>query len=594
MDRQTRIALGLMLLLFIVYMSYVSRFRPEPSSTGAPADSLATEELVETDGATPPAEFGAPADSPPPLRSEDTGSAGFGDQVQPQREIVVQTQSVRYTLASRGALLKSVELLNYEGIDSEFVQLIGPKEDGRLDGVLAVNFGDPGRPIASVDWDFAVDLPAGVDSLYLRAGEEASLIFSVADGAGGELTKTFLFKGEGYELGLELEARLQGGLAGVDGVMIDWSEGLLSTEKNRKDDVSSFNNYYLVGDKQEKRSLKNFKEADGRASLGERSPEGTLQWAATRSKYFLAALLPDQLQSATATLVGDNEDQYLGFIAEFPLRAGRDYFGESFRVYTGPLLYEELKSYDRGLESLVDMGKLVRPISLAMKWIMDFLSRFIPNYGVIIILLSVLTKVAFYRLTHKSFKSMKDMQAVQPKMKELQEKYKGDREKLNKATMELYKEHGVNPLGGCLPLLLQMPVFFALYRLLRGAVELRGAGFVGWIDDLSTADVLFTLPFSIPFLGDAFSVLPILMGASMWVQQKLGGSGMGMGDGTSPAAGQMAAMNKIMPIFMTFIFYRMPSGLVLYWLVNNILTAVQQYYIHKGMDADAKVVTAKA
>jgi YidC/Oxa1 family membrane protein insertase len=255
-----------------------------------------------------------------------------------------------------------------------------------------------------------------------------------------------------------------------------------------------------------------------------------------------------------------------------------------------------LKAHGRGLEHLVDMGTLIRPISLAIKWLMDFLSRFIPNYGLNIILLSVFTKVLFYRLTHKSLKSMKEMQAIQPELKGLQDKFKGDRDRLNRETLALYKRAGVNPLSGCLPLLLQMPVFFALYRVLRGAVELRGAGFMLWMDDLSNMDVIYKLPFAIPLVGsfieNSISVLPVLMGVSMWAQQKLGGSGMGMGT-ESPQAAQMAMINKIMPVFMTFVFYRMPSGLVLYWLVNNILQVAQQYYIHKGLDKP-RVITAGA
>jgi YidC/Oxa1 family membrane protein insertase len=174
------------------------------------------------------------------------------------------------------------------------------------------------------------------------------------------------------------------------------------------------------------------------------------------------------------------------------------------------------------------------------------------------------------------------MQRLQPKIKELQGRFKDDKEKLNKEMMKLYKEAGVNPLGGCLPLLLQMPVFIALYNVLRNTIELRGAPFALWINDLSSPDVLFSFGATIPFIGSEFHLLPILMGGAMVLQTKLGGSPTGEG---APAA-QTKMMSTMMPIMFTVIFYGMPSGLVLYWLVNNILSIVQQYYVHKEIERE--------
>jgi YidC/Oxa1 family membrane protein insertase len=195
----------------------------------------------------------------------------------------------------------------------------------------------------------------------------------------------------------------------------------------------------------------------------------------------------------------------------------------------------------------------------------------------VIIIISVLTKVLFFRLTHKSFKSMKDLQELQPKIQALKEKFGDDRQKLSQETMKLYKEAGVNPLGGCLPLLLQMPVFIALFNVLRYTIELRQAPFFGWINDLSQQDVLFTLPMSLPLIGNAFSLLPILMGASMFVQTKIGGSLTG----TPQAQTTPKGFNTMLPIVFTFLFYKMPSGLVIYWIVNTVLSVGQQYYIHR-------------
>jgi YidC/Oxa1 family membrane protein insertase len=175
---------------------------------------------------------------------------------------------------------------------------------------------------------------------------------------------------------------------------------------------------------------------------------------------------------------------------------------------------------------------------------------------------------------------MRDMQALQPRIQALKEKYKEDRQKLSQETMKLYKEAGVNPLGGCLPMLLQMPVFIALFNVLRNTIELRQAPFLGWINDLSQQDVLARLPMSLPLIGDAVSVLPILMGASMLMQSKIGGSIAG--PESSPS--QSKAFQYMLPVVFTVLFYRMPSGLVVYWIVNTVLSIGQQYYINKGVE----------
>ena len=205
--------------------------------------------------------------------------------------------------------------------------------------------------------------------------------------------------------------------------------------------------------------------------------------------------------------------------------------------------------------------------------VVKFFYNFIPNYGIVIIIFSVLVKIVVYPLTKKSYKSMKEMSRVQPLLAELKEKYKGDPQRLNKETMKLYKEHGINPLGGCLPMLLQLPLLAALFIVFRSTIQLRGATFIpGWIDDLSRADTIFTLPFSLPMYGDQFNILPILMAGSMIFQSK-----MTMQDP------KQKAMVYIMPIFMLLIFNQFPSGLNLYYTMFNVLTIIQQKFIdNKG------------
>ena len=207
-------------------------------------------------------------------------------------------------------------------------------------------------------------------------------------------------------------------------------------------------------------------------------------------------------------------------------------------------------------------------------WLMNRLYSVIPNYGIAIIILTLLIKIVLWPLGSKSYKSMSEMKKLQPLMKEIREKYKDDKQRMNQEVMSLYKTYKINPLGGCLPMVVQLPVFFALYRMLYQAIELRHAPFFLWINDLSAPDRLFNFNFSIPFMEPPYGipVLTVIMGASMLLQQKMSPP---MGDATQ------AKMMMFMPIIFTVIFINFSSGLVLYWLVNNILSIAQQYYTQK-------------
>jgi len=259
-------------------------------------------------------------------------------------------------------------------------------------------------------------------------------------------------------------------------------------------------------------------------------------------------------------------------------------------VYLGPMSFDTVKALGVGLEKTIEMGmKFIRPVSGVVLWSLKALHRFIPNYGWVIVVISLLTKILFYRLTHKSFKSMKEMQDLQPRLQALKEKYGDDRKRVSEETMKLYKEAGVNPVGGCLPMLLQMPVFIALFNVLQYTIELRGAPFVGWITDLSQQDVLFKLPISLPLIGDNFSLLPIIMGGAMFAQSKLGGSPTGQSSSAVPPG-----FNTLLPVVFTVLFYKMPSGLVIYWIINTVMSVAQQYYIVKDSrhkESQAEVVT---
>lgn len=328
----------------------------------------------------------------------------------------------------------------------------------------------------------------------------------------------------------------------------------------------------------------------------------TALWSGLNNKYFAALMIPDPTLEAEYRFeeLADNGEA-VGIthpketaslvIPEFTLRAGQsrtDYF----RVYVGPKLTSFLKTVEApnapaakiDLSKIIDFGYmgLIDPIAWAMLWLLNGMHALIKNYGVAIIVLTALIKIISYPLMRKSYKSMNKMKELQPMLTELKEKYRDDPQKLNRATMRLYKEQGVNPLGGCIPWLPQMPIFFALFALLGTAVELRGAPFFLWINDLSAPDTLLPLPFTIPLIIieiDAIRILPIINGLTQFLQQKIVG-------GMTPATDNtQAKIMQFLPLIFVFLFYNWASGFVLYWLCNNVFTIAQQY-LTQNRDSD--------
>jgi YidC/Oxa1 family membrane protein insertase len=354
---------------------------------------------------------------------------------------------------------------------------------------------------------------------------------------------------------------------------LGWENGLRSTEKNAADDLSYSRAYTYMAEE-----LINIDASD---KYGEKDFNGRVDWAAIRSKYFLISLIPADAARTNGISIGGVKTQIAGHLEkQYQFTIESQYqplplHSDTFKVFLGPLDYYILKNYRADLQTLV-MNKdwyerLFRPISLMIIPAFKFLYRFIPNYGLVIIVFSILIKILLHPLTNKSYKSMSEMQFLQPKMTELREKYKNEPQRMNSELMKLYKEHGVNPLGGCLPMLLQMPVLFALFIVFRSTIQLRNQPFMLWINDLSAPDAL-PLGTNLPLFGDNIHVLPILMGLTMIWQSK---SSM-----TDP---KQKFMIYFMPIFMIFIFYSLPSGLNLYYAVFNILSMAQTYYIKKKM-----------
>jgi len=289
---------------------------------------------------------------------------------------------------------------------------------------------------------------------------------------------------------------------------------------------------------------------------------GSTGWVATRNKYFISAIIPTDA-GVGASLGGSFEREVPNFNISVTQQVNSS---NSFSLYLGPLEYGSVAALGVNLEQSMSMGwAFIRPISRGVLAALVAMHKYIPNYGVVLIIFSILVKVIVYPLTRKSYQSMRAMSSLQPKLQALKEKHAKDPQRLNQATMQLYKEEGVNPMGGCLPMLIQMPLLFALFQVFRSTIELRGEPFMLWITDLSAPDTLFEIG------GFPINILPLVMAASMFIQQKM--------TPTAAGAGQQKSMMYMMNIFFIFIFYRLPSGLNLYYTLFNVLTILQQKYL---------------
>ncbi|MEJ2049896.1 MAG: membrane protein insertase YidC [Calditrichota bacterium] len=402
---------------------------------------------------------------------------------------------------------------------------------------MKINFlNTNGKEINLNDYNFFTDVPNGKKVRLDESTPEYELQYYLPI-SNGKIIKTIHFYRDKYSFDITLEFENLQNYVINRRVFVGWENGVPPTEQNIKDDLNYSRAYAFLGD--------DIESIDASDKYTEKDYNGKIDWVAVRSKYFLASIIPlDETRTDGAIIGGvrtKEEKKYnITIEAQFEPIAK---FTNNFRIYLGPLDYYILKKYDVGLQDLV-MNKdwyerLFRPISLLIIPAFKFLYRFIPNYGLVIIVFSILIKLLLHPLTKKSYQSMSEMQFLQPKMTEMREKYKNDPQRLNKEMMKLYKE--------------------------------RGKPFFLWINDLSAPDVLH-LGVNLPLVGNSIHVLPVLMGITMIWQSK-----MSM---TDP---KQKMMIYFMPIFMIFIFYSLPSGLNLYYAVFNILSMIQTGQIKKKM-----------
>jgi YidC/Oxa1 family membrane protein insertase len=423
-------------------------------------------------------------------------------------------------------------------------------------------------------------------SKYHLTAEDTFLIrFRMELSQNKAIEKIYLFRAGTYLIKSDIDFIGFNGLITDNTYDISWESGIRFVERNSVNEAgfSSADIYY--GDE------KVVIDAPGDGEKISRDFNGKVDWLAVRNKYFAVIMIPsDPTQVEGAYVEGQTTPtQNLGLKEVYNVRLvvpfkGSDIERRSIDLYMGPVDYDLLKEINLNLTALVDFGSffglkfIVRPIAeYLLLPLLKFLNNFIPNYGFVIIVFSLIIKIVVYPLTRKSFQSMKKMQLLQPKITELKEKFKDDPQKMNKETMKLYQTYGVNPAGGCLPILLQMPIFIALWGLFQAATELRQQPFIFWINDLASPDVIYDLGFKLPLFGvQEISGLAILMGITTFFQQKM-----------SIKDPKQQALVYMMPIMLTILFMTFPSGLNLYYFMFNVFSIAQQYYInHKQSDVE--------
>ncbi|MDZ7667675.1 MAG: membrane protein insertase YidC [Desulfotignum sp.] len=553
MDDQKRLLLAVLLSVVVLVGYQLFFVTPPPGPDPAQTTRESRETVPPTDDTPSAVSDYTPVDSKKPVSLDRTQPADF-------RNISVSTPLYDIVISEHLATVTSQLLKKYKssnGSSTELKQMVDP----RLSKGTLITTTRGGIIEGLENAVFSADTDS--TALNLTRGNR-TLTFSWTSPRGITVQKIYTFQADSYLIDCDIVIQNGSDMPLTDALVIT-TPGIFDDETKKRSrfafegPVAYVNNEFL--------SIKPKKIED------QDTFNGDIGWTGYTDRYFLTAVLPDAQGEGHLKLQYENDMAESRLVWQMDrIDPGKQ--GEyPFTYFLGPKSHKVLSQYDNTLKKAINFGFfdiLAKPLLITMNFIHDV----IPNYGVAIILLTVLIKLIFWPLGTKSYKSMNEMKKVQPLMMKIREKYKDDKQRMNKEIMGLYKTYKVNPASGCLPLLVQMPIFFALYRMLYQAIELRHAPFMGWIQDLSGPDRLFNFDFAIPLMEAPYGipVLTLIMGASFLLQQKM-----------TPTAGDpmQAKMMMLMPIFMTVLFINFPSGLVLYMLVNNVISMGQQYYTQK-------------
>ena len=470
--------------------------------------------------------------------------------------IVVQTDLATFVFSEKGGSLQKVVLKKYYN---------HPGEQGGPFQMLELPIDTPlslGIDLAPVDPNLSSRVfKASTNSLNVTAGGENRLTFTCTSGDLA-VEKIYTFQPGSYVFNLTVRIK------NLSEKPIEFANEITLAENPQKGQINqyAFTGVELFKDD----SLEEVSQGD---LEDKKVYTGRITWMTMSIPYFMSAVMPlDFKQGPKRSMRGTKNDTLMTGTLIDPLvrlEGGKE-TGTRYEVFFGPRELSILKGVGHELDKAVNFGwfdLLAKP----MLWLLNFLYGYVGNYGIAIIIITLLTKIIFYPLAQKQYKSMKKMQSLQPQVQKIREKYKGDKQRMNQEMMQLYKTYKVNPAGGCLPMLVQIPVFIAFYKVLGASIELRHAPFMLWINDLSAPDRLFP-DLGLPYVG-GIPVMVLLMGATMFIQQKMT---------PTPGDPNQAKIMLLMPVIFTFIFINFPSGLVLYWFVQNLLGIAQQYMTNKS------------
>ena len=499
--------------------------------------------------------------------------------------IIVETDKYHAEFSTKGGALIKYEMKGFKTWDGFPVQLLYLQKGGEIN--LLFNSTE-GKLIDTKNLYFNAKY-SNWDRLYVKGKGEYKLTYElpVDDSSGAKIIKTYSFKNDSYMFGVDIELHNPNEFISNYEYQLVWENSLKLTEYRSDVEGSHAEAFSYMGDELD------IVDASKTDEKYKSDLNGTTEWVSSRIKYFAVALIAEKPKATGSYITGSrkelpNEGYEENYSIALKMQIKNDRLEKNdFNVYLGPVDYKILKSYDVGLEKTMrfSLDFLVRPIAQYMILpVFLFIHNYVSNWGLVIIIFSILMKIVLNPFTRYQMKSMKKMTEMQPKMNAIKEKYKDDPQKQQQALMRFYKEEKINPAGGCLPLLLQMPILYALFGVFNSTIELRQAYFGLWIKDLAVPDVIVHLPFKIPLFGITdISGLAVLMGITMFLQQKM-----------TVKDPKQKAMVYVMPIMLTLIFMSLPAGLNLYYFVFNLLSIVEQYFVtHRKKKTEAAVNEVK-
>ncbi|MBI3195573.1 MAG: membrane protein insertase YidC [Ignavibacteriae bacterium] len=562
MDRNTVIAFVLIGIILMVWM-YITAPPPKP-----PQQIVHDSTTIQTkpDSLKQPAQEVADT-----LTAQDTLGNYFALLASGERKtIFVETDLFNAKLSSKGGSLKSWELTKYKTWDKSPVNLIDETKGGDFHLLFSTS---EGKVVNTKSLYFTTSY-ANFQNIKLTGSDSLSIDYVLNVNEKSRIIKTLTLYGNKYDVSVTYRFENMETIISDFEYQVTWETGMKYAEHNSVDESGFANASIFAGGELTEIDAANVNEEV------KQNVTGQVSWVGTRNKYFAVAMIPSGAESEGAFIEGNRlttpdqgakEDYSVGLRMKF---LGKEVETSRITLFLGPLDFDIIKSYNVELDQMMSLGMafLIRPIS---EWfiipLFQFLNWFIPNYGFVLIVFSIIIKILLHPLSKSSLQSMSKMQKLQPMITELREKHKDDPQKMNVQIMRLYSEYGVNPAGGCLPMLLQMPILYALWSVFRSTIELRQAEFIWWIKDLSIPDVIAKLPFTIPIFGiTEVSGLAVLMGITMFIQQKM-----------TVQDPRQKMMVWMMPVLMTLLFNSFPSGLNLYYFMFNLLSIAQQEWIKR-------------